>query len=97
MTYDMASITRKTIRGRSYYYARECQRIDGQPKIVWQKYLGRAEDIIAAVLEASSTAPAAPAQKALVTEFGAVAALYDLCCRLGLGPPSLLYSNLGRQ
>ncbi len=84
MTYDMASITRKSIRGKIYYYARECQRINGKPKIVWQKYLGKAEDIIAAVLQASSTAPAGRPDKAMITQFGAVAALYDLCQRLCL-------------
>ena len=50
MAYDlpMASLTKKVIRGRAYYYARECKRVNGRPKIVWQKYLGRAEDIIEA-------------------------------------------------
>jgi hypothetical protein len=47
----MASIIKKTIRGRTYYYARECKRVNGKPKIVWQKYLGRLEDIITAVTE----------------------------------------------
>jgi hypothetical protein len=49
MTYSMASLLKKTIRGKTYYYARECRRVDGKPKIVWQKYLGRADDIIAAL------------------------------------------------
>ena len=49
MTYSMVSIIKKTIRGKLYYYARECRRVDGKPKIVWQKYLGKAEDIVAAV------------------------------------------------
>ena len=51
MTYPMASIIKKTIRGRAYYYARECRRVDGKPTIVWQKYLGRAADIIAALAD----------------------------------------------
>jgi hypothetical protein len=42
----MPSLTKKIIKGKPYYYARECRRVDGKPKIVWQKYLGRAEDII---------------------------------------------------
>ena len=45
----MASLTRKMVRGRAYYYVRECRRLNGKPKIVWQKYLGRLEDIVAAV------------------------------------------------
>ena len=36
MTYNMASITKKMIRGKPYYYARECKRVKGKPKIVWQ-------------------------------------------------------------
>lgn len=77
----MASLIKKTIRGRPYYYARECQRIDGKPKIVWQKYLGKAEDIVAAMTRASE--PVEP-EAAVVTEFGTVAALYDLAERLDL-------------
>ena len=29
----MASLTAKRIKGRTYYYLRECQRVDGKPKI----------------------------------------------------------------
>ena len=81
----MASIIKKMIRGKPYYYARECKRVDGKPKIVWQKYLGKAEDIIDALTQsASQTAiPVAPTE-AVVTEFGAVVALYDLAQRLQL-------------
>ncbi|MGI9304452.1 MAG: IS1634 family transposase [Gammaproteobacteria bacterium] len=76
----MASIIKKTIRGKPYYYARQCQRVDGKPKIVWQKYLGRAEDLIATL---TATPPsAAKPREARVHEFGAVVALYDLAQRL---------------
>ena len=54
----MVSIIKKTIRGKPYYYARECQRIDGKPKIVWQKYLGKADDIIAALTQVPAVANA---------------------------------------
>ncbi len=80
----MPSLTKKIIRGRAYYYARECKRVDGKPKIVWQKYLGRAEDIIAAVTESPSRGEPPAAQEAVVAELGAVAALYDLAHRLDL-------------
>ena len=82
MTYSMASLFKKTIRGKTYYYARECRRVDGKPKIVWQKYLGRADDIITALTQ--PTAPATTPEKAVITEFGAVVALYDLARRLRL-------------
>ena len=78
----MASLIKKIIRGRPYYYARQCKRVDGKPKIVWQKYLGRPQDIIDAVT--GPAAPGAPAQpkEADVSDFGTIAALYDLATRL---------------
>src|SRR4051794_25274672 len=85
MTYSMASIIKKTIRGRAYYYARECRRVDGKPTIVWQKYLGRADDIIAALAppEGDTNRPVQP-REAVITDFGAVVALYDLAQQLKL-------------
>jgi len=83
MTYGMASIVKKTLRGKTYYYARECRRIDGKPTIVWQKYLGKADDIVAA-LTRPPLAPTAPPDRAVITEFGALAALYDVARRLRL-------------
>lgn len=85
MTYSMASIIKKTIRGRAYYYARECRRVDGKPTIVWQKYLGRADDIIAALAppQPDINPPARP-REAVITDFGAVVALYDLAQQLQL-------------
>src|SRR5512135_216701 len=83
MTYSMASLLKKTIRGKTSYYARECRRVDGKPKIVWQKYLGRADDIIAALTHPTTPLTTAP-ERAVVTEFGAVVALYALARRLRL-------------
>jgi len=77
----MASLVKKKIGGKAYYYARECQRVDGRPKIVWQKHLGKAEDIVRRITDAGGPPPAPP-REALITEFGAVAALYDLARRL---------------
>ena len=75
------SMHKKLVRGRPYWYARECQRVQGKPKIVWQKYLGKAEDIAAAM--------GAPAQipepkEILLSDFAAPAALYDLILQLDL-------------
>ena len=58
MTYSMVSIVKKLVRGKPYYYARECRRVAGKPKIVWQKYLGKAEDIVAALRQ--PLAPVSP-------------------------------------
>jgi transposase len=83
MSYGMASLIKKTIRGKSYYYARECRRVDGRPKIVWQKYLGRADQIIAALTRPTAPVASVP-DKAVIAEFGATVALYDVAQRLQL-------------
>ena len=74
----MASITKKIIRGKPYYYARESARVDGKPKIIRQKYLGKADDIISAL-----STPPVPRQVD-VREFGAVVALLDIARKLRL-------------
>jgi transposase len=45
----MASIIGKTIKGQTYYYLREVARVGGKPKVVSQRYLGKAADIEAAI------------------------------------------------
>jgi transposase len=85
MTCFMPSITKKMIRGKPYYYARECKRINGKPKITWQQYLGRPEDIIKAMTESPPRGATMPkAREAIIADFGAVTALYDLAKRLCL-------------
>jgi transposase len=73
----MASLTKKIIGGRPYYYLRECQRINGKPTILWQQYLGSAEQL---VRQLANPTP----QKAVVREFGASAACLDLAQQLDL-------------
>ena len=77
----MASLTRKKVKGRTYYYLRQCCRVHGKPKIVWQKYLGTAE-AIGLTYDQAEHPP--PPRKAAVRQFGAVAALFDLAERIGL-------------
>ncbi|MFQ5898624.1 MAG: IS1634 family transposase [Candidatus Methylomirabilia bacterium] len=84
--YDLnmpVSLQKKIIRGHPYWYARECQRVNGKPTIVWQKYLGKAEDIATAM-----GAPSQPPQpkEVVLCDFAAPAALYDLAQQLNLGP-----------
>ncbi|MBI2266952.1 MAG: transposase, partial [Armatimonadetes bacterium] len=74
----MASISKKWVKGHSYYYARECRRVNGKPKIVWQKYLGKMEDLLDAVEHRAT--PTLP-DEVVISQFGAAAALYDLACR----------------
>src|SRR3989338_8614380 len=42
----MPSLTKKIIHGKPYYYLRECQRVDGRPKIVWTHYIGSAQNLL---------------------------------------------------
>src|SRR5208337_4320736 len=77
----MASLTPKVVHGRTYYYARQCQRVDGKPKIVSTTYLGSLDHILAALNQAKT--PLQP-KTARLASFGDVAALYDQAQQIGL-------------
>jgi transposase len=78
----MTSIISKTKKGRLYYYAVESARVNGQPRIVSQIYLGTIETILKAksINESNIENP----NYADVFQFGAVSALLDLAERLGI-------------
>ena len=71
----MASLTKKFIKGRPYYYLRECRRINGKPKIVWQEYIGTPQQL---ALRLTNPRP----QEIIVREFGASAAAFDTAQQL---------------
>jgi transposase len=79
----MASLTHKMINGRKYYYARECKRVNGKPKIVRTVYLGTVERMIQSV-QGRNEIPAA--KEVFVEEFGATAALCQIAQRLQFAP-----------
>src|SRR5262249_7633373 len=81
--HGMASLTAKVIHGHTYYYARECQRINGRPKIVRTIYLGSADDLIAAALRHKHGQVPQPHSVAIAA-FGSVAAPYDPPQQIGL-------------
>jgi transposase len=74
----MASLTKKVIGGRAYYYLRETAWIEGRSRVVRTKYLGRVEDIERRLEQA--TEPKA----VVVRSFGAVAAALKIARELGL-------------
>ena len=41
----MVGLTRRKVKGKLYWYATKSARINGKPRVVWQKYLGTAEKI----------------------------------------------------
>jgi transposase len=71
------SLTKKVIRGRPYYYLRECQRVDGKPKIIWQQYLGSPAELVQRLQGGG-------AQKAVIREFGASAACLKIARQLDI-------------
>ena len=76
----MASIIKKIKKGRPYYYAAESKRVDGKPRIVWQKYLGTIDAIVE---RAEKSKPAKP-KETVIFEAGGVAALLRIAQRLRL-------------
>lgn len=88
----MATITRRTIKGHAYYYAVQCQRVNGKPRLTMQKYLGSAADIIAAVdLHRTPVKP----QKIRVFTFGGVAAAWAMSRRLRI--MEIIDQHLGKR
>lgn len=75
----MTSLIKKIKRGKPYYYAVESKRVNGNPRIVWQKYLGTLDDIISRKID-SSQEP----QEVDIFEAGGVAALLNVIEKLNL-------------
>jgi transposase len=76
----MATIIHKMKKGRPYYYAVESARVNGKPRIVWQKYLGTVDAIVKRLAQ---TRPEKP-HEAVLFEAGGVAALLRIAQRLDL-------------
>ena len=76
----MASLTKKVINGRPYYYLRETARVGGRSKVVRTVYLGRAEDIEQRLSGAGLAEPKA----VVVRSFGAAAAALKVARELDL-------------
>jgi len=75
----MSSLIGKRIKGQTYYYLREVARVGGKPKIVSQRYLGKAEDIEAA-MDGAAVLP----ERTRHLAFGDVAAVWSVLERLGV-------------
>lgn len=75
----MASLYPKKFGGKTYWYLREMGRVDGQPKMISERYLGTAADIAAAV-EARETAVLPERTRHLA--FGDVAAVWGMLRQL---------------
>ena len=76
----MASIIKKKKNGKLYYYLAECQRVNGKPRIVWQKYLGPAEVVLEKLQQTQSPKPQAIHHR----DFGEVCALLKIAVELDI-------------
>ena len=77
----MASLYKKTISGKPYWYLREMARVGGKPKMVSERYLGTAAEI-EALLDAREAAALPERTRHLA--FGDVAAAWGLLDELGV-------------
>ena len=92
----MASLYKKVISGKPYWYLREMGWVDGKPKMISERYVGTAAEI-AALLDAREERMLPERTRHL--DFGAVAAAWGLLADLGVaaiideetgaGPPGL--------
>jgi transposase len=92
----VASLYKKVISGRPYWYLREMGWVDGKPKMVSERYVGTAAEV-AALLDAREERMLPERTRHL--DFGAVAAAWGLLADLGVaaiideetgaGPPGL--------
>src|SRR2546430_2308626 len=73
----MASIVGKRISGQTYYYLREMARVGGKPKMVSERYLGKAADIEAAMAGAT-----VEPERTRHLAFGDLAAVWSVLERL---------------
>ena len=77
----MASLYKKIINGKPYFYLREMARVDGKPKMVSERYLGSAADIVKA-MDAAEAGMVPERTRHLA--FGDVAAVWSLITDLGV-------------
>jgi len=76
----MACIIKKKKNGNTYYYAAESKRVNGNPRIVWQKYLGTLDTII----KRSEYSSNLEVQETDIFEAGGVAAMLQISNKIGL-------------
>jgi transposase len=75
----VASIISKKVSGQTYYYLRQMARIDGKPRMVSERYLGKASDIEAA-MDGAEMVP----ERTRHLGFGDFAAVWSMLKRLAV-------------
>ena len=72
----MERLEKKQVNGHTYYYYSKWAKVDGRCRRVWQKYLGKLEDIVQAV-QGGGPSP----RYAEVFQWGLPQALWNECCQ----------------
>src|SRR5437764_6214211 len=76
----MACIIKKKRKGRTYYYAAQSGRVNGKPRIIWQKYLGTLDDIV----KRAECRTDSCEREAIIFESGGVAAMLGIAEKIGI-------------
>jgi len=76
----MTALVKKVRGGKTYYYAVRSARVNGNPRIVWQKYLGTLDSIIRRLEGSNNPDPV----ETTLFEAGGVAALMQIASKIGL-------------
>lgn len=74
----MSTIIKKVKKGKVYYYAVQSGRVNGKPRIIWQKYLGTLDDI----LKRKDNVDIPHVKEVDIFQAGGVAALLSLANRI---------------
>lgn len=77
----MERLEKKQIKGHTYYYYSRWEYVNGKCRRIWQKYLGKLEDIVKAV-EGDGTTP----DTAELFDWGLPTVFWRECCRTHLIP-----------
>lgn len=76
----MTALVKKVKGSKAYYYAVRSARVNGKPRIVWQKYLGTLDALVERLEESATPTPI----ETTLAESGAVAALLQMANDIGL-------------
>lgn len=91
----MTSLVKKRKNGHDYYYAVKSGRVDGKPRIIWQKYLGSVDEVVNRLSASNHTAVGSKPEEAVCLEFGGPAALLAVAERLGLA--KIIDEQIGKR
>jgi transposase len=80
----VAFLVTKRISGRTYYYLRRNEWVDGRSRPAWEMYVGTLSDLSKLLRPPDAGVDRSPALQAEVRDFGTVATLWDWAERLGV-------------